>query len=97
MTLKPDFLVLKTLTQLPGIAGRESAVREYLQKLLAPAADEVRTDALGNLICFKKGTSDKNLLLCAQRARRGFFARCVQGNGGADAKALRAGRSHVPV
>ena len=66
MTLKPDFLVLKTLTQLPGIAGRESAVREYLQKLLAPAADEVRTDALGNLICFKKGTSDKNLLLCAQ-------------------------------
>lgn len=77
MTLKPDFLVLKTLTKLPGIAGRESAVRDYLQQLLTPLADEVRTDALGNLILLKKGTSNKNLLLCAHMDEVGLMVQFV--------------------
>ena len=81
MTLKSDFLLLKTLTQLPGIAGRESAVRNYLQQLLTPFADEVRTDVLGNLILFKKGTSNKNLLLCAHMDEVGLMVQFVDERG----------------
>lgn len=103
MTLKPDFSALKNLTQLPGIAGRESAVREYLQKLLAPAADEVRTDVLGNLICFKKGTSNKNLLLCAHMDEVGLMVQFVDEHGfvrfvtvgGIDPRTLLAQRVRV--
>ena len=65
MDAKLDFSILKTLTELPGVSGRETAVREYLKNLLKDSADEISTDTLGNLIVFKKGTSDKNLLFCA--------------------------------
>ena len=52
MTLKPDFFVLKTLTKLPGIAGRESAVRDYLlhsvsatnAQILPDLIDAIRAD-----------------------------------------------------
>ena len=54
MEQKLDFSILKTLTELPGISGRESAVRSYLKDLLSPYADDVRTDVMGNLIFFKK-------------------------------------------
>ncbi len=77
MTKKLDFSILKTLTQLPGISGREVAVQGYLQELLTPHADEIRTDALGNLICFKKGTSDKNLLLCAHMDEVGLMVHFI--------------------
>lgn len=81
MTLKPDFSMLNTLTQLPGISGREEQVRRYLQQLLTPYADSVRTDALGNLIFTKKGTSHKNLLLCAHMDEVGLMIHFVEENG----------------
>lgn len=46
---------LKTLCALPGVSGNEDAVRAYIEKEAAPYADEIRTDAMGNLIVFKKG------------------------------------------
>lgn len=81
MNLKPDFAVLKTLTQLPGISGREQAVRTYLTDLLSPYADAVRTDTLGNLIVSKKGTSRKRLLLCAHMDEVGLMVHFVDDNG----------------
>ena len=81
MTPKLDFSILKTLTQLSGISGREGAVRAYLEELLSPYADEVRTDALGNLICVKKGTSGKNLLLCAHMDEVGLMVHFVNEQG----------------
>ncbi len=103
MTLKPDFSILKTLTQLPGIAGRESAVRAYLQTLLTPYADTIRTDALGNLIVSKKGTSDKHLLLCAHMDEVGLMVHFVDEHGflrfvtvgGIDPRTLLAQRVRV--
>ncbi len=103
MTLKPDFSILNTLTQLPGISGRESAVRAYLKDLLAPYADDIRTDALGNLICFKKGTSNQNLLLCAHMDEVGLMAHFIDERGflrfvtvgGIDPRTLLAQRVRV--
>lgn len=81
MTKKIDFSILKTLTQLPGISGREEAVRAYLTKLLTPYADAIRTDALGNLIVSKKGTSKKHLLLCAHMDEVGLVVNFIDSNG----------------
>ncbi len=81
MTKKLDFSLLKTLTGLAGISGREAPVRQYLQSWLEPYADEIRTDTLGNLIVYKKGTSDKNLLLCAHMDEVGLMVRYVDDRG----------------
>ena len=103
MTTKLDFSILKTLTQLPGISGRENAVRNYLKKTLCPYADQERTDALGNLILTKKGTSTKNLLLCAHMDEVGLMVRFIDERGflrfvtvgGIDPRTLLAQRVRV--
>ena len=81
MHIQLDYAVLKTLTELPGISGREAPVRDFLQKYLAPHADEIRTDTLGNLIVYKKGTADKNLLLCAHMDEVGLMVRHIDEQG----------------
>ncbi|WP_432634106.1 M42 family metallopeptidase [Candidatus Avelusimicrobium sp.] len=103
MDAKLDFSILKTLTELPGVSGRETAVREYLKNLLKDSADEIRTDALGNLIVFKKGTSDKNLLFCAHMDEVGLMIHFVDERGflrfvtvgGIDPRTLLAQRVRV--
>ncbi len=53
--------LLKTLTETLAPSGYEDAVREIILKEVNPLADEVRVDALGNLIIRKKPTkSSKN-------------------------------------
>ncbi len=103
MTSKLDFNLLKNLTNMAGVSGRESAVRSFLEKHLTPYADTIRTDALGNLIIFKKGSSDKNLLLCAHMDEVGLMVRYVDDNGflyfvpvgGIDPRTLLAQRVRV--
>ena len=103
MTLKFDFSILKTLTQLPGIAGREGAVRDYLAGLLSKQADQVRTDALGNLILTKKGSGNQQLLLCAHMDEVGLMVHFIDERGflrfvtvgGIDPRTLLAQRVRV--
>ena len=58
---------LKTLCRLDGVSGDEDAVRDYLREQARPYADDIRTDALGNLIVFKRGAkaAGHRLLLAA--------------------------------
>ncbi|MBX3049887.1 MAG: M42 family metallopeptidase [Caldilineaceae bacterium] len=68
MTITPAaFDLLKELTELPGIAGHEEAIRARLVELFTPLTDEVRTDALGNVIALKRGTggAGQRLMLAA--------------------------------
>ena len=103
MTIKPDFSILKTLTQLPGISGRENAIRTYLTELLTPFADSIRTDTLGNLIVSKKGTSNNQLLLCAHMDEVGLMVHYIDEHGflrfvtvgGIDPRTLLAQRVRV--
>jgi len=76
-----DFSILKHLTGLAGVSGREQAVRAYVKELLTPYADSISTDVMGNLIVYKKGTSDKNLLLCAHMDEVGLMVNFVDENG----------------
>ena len=103
MKQKLDFSLLKMLTQLPGVSGREQAVASYLQKHLAPYADEMRTDTLGNLIVTRKGTSGKSVLFCAHMDEVGLMVQHLDARGflrfitvgGIDPRTLLAQRVRV--
>ncbi len=49
--------LLKDLVEASGPPGREEAIREMVQTLWRPLADELQVDALGNLIALQRGTS----------------------------------------
>lgn len=103
MTTKLDFSILKDITALAGISGREESLREYLKKLLTPYADSVSTDVMGNLTVYKKGSSDKKLLLCAHMDEVGLLITHVDEKGflrfitvgGIDPRTLLAQRVRV--
>ena len=42
--------LMKELCALPGPSGCEDAVREFVLKKAKPFADEIRTDAIGNVM-----------------------------------------------
>ena len=46
---------LKTLSEASGVSGYEHGVAELVRNQFGPSADEVRTDALGNVIAFRRG------------------------------------------
>jgi len=50
-------MLLKQLTEACGAPGQEGEVRALIRSEVAPYVDEVRTDALGNLIAVKNPTS----------------------------------------
>lgn len=54
--------LLRDLSQANGVSGFEDHVREVARKAFEPYADSWRTDALGNLIVFKRGSSARGTL-----------------------------------
>ena len=67
--------------------GREERVREVIQGAIGGLFDEVRTDALGSLICTRKargGSKRKptKVLICAHMDEIGFYVRHVDERGG---------------
>lgn len=74
---------LKTLCALSGVSSFEDPVRDYLIEQAKPFADSVRTDALGNLIVFKKGakTTGNKLMLCAHMDEVGLIVRRITDDG----------------
>lgn len=74
---------LKTLCALDGVSGCEDQVRAYCKEQAAPYADEMRVDALGNLIVFKKGTKStgNKLLLAAHMDEVGMIVRSITEDG----------------
>lgn len=74
---------LKDLCALRGPSGNEDEVREYLKKRLENQVDSMKTDAVGNLICFKKGkTPPKNsLMVCAHMDEVGLMVKHIDDGG----------------
>ncbi len=74
--------LLQLLTEAHGAPGQEDRLREIVRKELEPICDEVRTDWMGNLICWKKGKRGaKKLMIAAHMDEIGFVVRYVE-NGG---------------
>ena len=63
-----------------GPSGREDAVREAIAAIAGEYIDDITTDALGNLICRKKGAG-KKLLFAAQMDSIGVVATYIDEKG----------------
>jgi endoglucanase len=94
-----DFALLERLCQAPGIGGRERMIRDVVRDELAPLLDDVRVDALGNLIATRKGSGPR-IMIAAHIDEIGFLVRYIddegfirlQPVGGFDARVLVAQR-----
>ena len=76
--------LLRDLTQMWGVAGFEKNVRKYIEELVTPYADEVITDAMGNLIVYKKGTGGeqaKKIMYAAHMDEIGFMVKTIEADG----------------
>src|SRR5581483_7355184 len=95
--------LLRRLCQAPGVPSREDAVARVVTAELGTLADEVSSDALGNLIAVKRGEGGPRIMLAAHMDEIGFLVRHieekgflrVQPVGGFDGRALFAQRVHV--
>ena len=74
---------LETLCALNGVSGDEGQVRSYIRGWAEEHADSVRTDALGNLIVFKRGrkAAENRLMLCAHMDEVGLIVTRVTDEG----------------
>lgn len=77
--------LLKTLTETFGPSGYEDEVRKLILKEVKPLADEVRVDALGNLIVRKKPAANsknpKRIMLAAHMDEIGVIASHIDRKG----------------
>lgn len=72
--------LLKELVMAVSPSGRENNIREIIQNQLSSYCDEIYTDALGNLICHKKGNG-KKLMLAAHMDEIGFMVNYIDDKG----------------
>lgn len=65
--------LLKQLTAVYGPSGCEHSVADVIESLVKDKVDTVRRDALGNLICEKKGTGLKRIMFAAHMDHIGLI------------------------
>lgn len=75
--------LVKELCQATGPSSYEDEVRELIRTKAAPYATEIRVDAIGNLIVFKKGKkrTGNKLMLCAHMDEVGIIIHSVTDEG----------------
>ena len=75
--------LVKELCALPGVSSFEEEVRAFLMDRAATFADDMRVDAMGNLIVFKKGkkSTGNKLMLCAHMDEVGLIIRSITEEG----------------
>ena len=76
--------LLEELTQAWGVSGREKNVRAIIRREIRDKVDECYTDAMGNLIAYKKGTDSENnkkIMYTAHMDEIGFQVTHIEGDG----------------
>ncbi len=82
--MHPFKALIKRITEVYGPSGYEQTVRELIREEIKGLVDEVRVDALGNLIARKKGTSPtprKKIMLAAHMDEIGVMVTHVDEKG----------------
>ena len=81
-------MLLKQLSDTPGVSGNEGAVRELLLNHVRGRIDEHRIDALGNLICLKRarapmpeGAWPRKVMVSGHMDEIGFVVKGFNGDG----------------
>lgn len=72
--------LLKELTDAHGTSGYEDAIRVIVRRELGDLC-EISADAMGNLICVKRGKGAKKLMLAAHMDEIGFVVRYIDDKG----------------
>lgn len=75
--------LIQKLVETPGPSGYETQIRQVVREEIEPLADEIRVDALGNLIA-RKGTlkpGGKKIMLVAHMDEIGIIATHIDENG----------------
>jgi len=65
--------LIKQLTAVYGPSGSEGSVADLIESLVKDHVDSIRRDALGNLICERKGNGKKRLMLAAHMDHIGLI------------------------
>ncbi len=77
--------MIKTLTAVRGISGREKAISDKLLTLMAPLTDKCYNDPMGSLVAFKQGTAPdgerRKIMLCAHMDEIGFLVTFIEESG----------------
>ncbi len=95
-----DLQLLKKISETPGAPGYEQPIRAYVMEQVASYVDEMKTDAIGNLITLKKGKKNKKVMIAAHLDEIGFMVKHIDNDGfirvhtlgGFDPKTLTAQR-----
>ncbi|MEG2355886.1 MAG: M42 family peptidase, partial [Clostridia bacterium] len=77
------FELIKQLVDLYGASGHEQGVADAIEALLRGKADTFVRDAMGNLICEKRGTdpTGKRIMLSAHMDHIGFIVVAAEKEG----------------
>ena len=73
-----DFL--REVAALPGVTGNEGAVAQYIAKAFEPYCDDVKIDAMSNVIGHIKGNGPK-VVLCAHQDEIGLMVSKIEKDG----------------
>lgn len=73
--------LIKALTETYGPAGNEARIRQLLKEMVKDKVDELKVDALGNLIALKKGEGGKKVMLAAHMDEIGIVVNYVDEKG----------------
>ncbi len=72
--------LLKKLTQANSPSGNENEIRDIIKEYAHAFCDDIRVDALGNLIVHKKGNG-KKIMLCAHMDEIGIIVTYIEKTG----------------
>ena len=75
--------ILKTLLQPVGPSGHEGPVADAIRTMIEGCVDEIRTDAMGNLIAVKqgRGESPRRVMLSAHMDHIGYVVTAIEEEG----------------
>ncbi|GAD53220.1 hypothetical protein MBEHAL_1980 [Halarchaeum acidiphilum MH1-52-1] len=103
--MNANFELLTELTEAHGAPGHEDRIREIVRRELGDVADEIRTDAMGNVVATVEGSEDPDyeVAVAAHMDEIGFMVKHVteagflklDALGGWDPRVLRAQRVTV--
>ncbi|MFQ3296026.1 MAG: putative aminopeptidase FrvX [Natrialbaceae archaeon] len=85
-----DYELLRELTETSGVPGYEDRIRDLVRRELESATDEVRTDAMGNVVgtLYGDGNEDYEVAIAAHMDEIGFMVRHVTEDGFIELDAL---------
>lgn len=77
------FTKIKEVTELQGVSGFESQVRDYLRKRITPHVDRVETDGLGGIFGVKDSVAENapRVLVAAHMDEVGFMISDIKADG----------------